>query len=210
MKKTILLMTVLAATLLMFAIACGDDNPLDGLTEADPGTACGRYCIKCETCKTADLDGYVKTIMDYTCYMDQLGKVCETACDMGDSVLPLKANTEASEAATGMKITDAEFTCQDFALSVASGSTPGGVCYDFCAKCVTCSTESGVGAAADWCAKEGGLPCIKACEEGFESYVKTANETIDGQYDDKSSLADLNCTDYLSNADSLVKGNTDF
>jgi len=144
MKKTMLILVAVLTAAFLFA--CGDDNPLKEYTDADPNTSCGRYCIKCSTCKDEGLEGYIKQIVDVTCYMDELGKACETACDLGDGTLPLKENTEQTEEAIGKEITDPSFTCDQFALAVASGQTPGGVCYDFCSKCVDCSSDASVGA----------------------------------------------------------------
>lgn len=154
-------------------------------------TPCGRYCIKCESCKGTGT-GYVKQALDNTCGgYDGSGKLCEQLCEQGNIPgLNIKENVEDAEESLEKPVT--ELTCEEFALTVASGVSDG-PCLRFCGKCVECSPVS---SGAEWCAKEGGLPCITACDKSFKSYV----EDLEGFAADKTeginTLSDIDCNDW--------------
>lgn len=154
-------------------------------------TPCGRYCIKCESCKGTGT-GYVKDALDYTCGgYDGSGKLCEQLCERGSIPgMNIKENVEDAEESLGENIT--ELSCEEFALTVASGVTDG-PCLRFCGKCVECSPVS---SGAEWCAKEGGMPCIVACEEGFKQYVETLEGFASDNTEGINTLSDLDCNDW--------------
>ncbi|RJO71923.1 MAG: hypothetical protein C4523_03680 [Myxococcales bacterium] len=186
---------VLAMTMLAgLAFVAGCDSVSD-FTEADENVPCGRYCIKCGDCKDQG-EGYVKELLDYTCAIDELGMVCQEACDAGSIIdqADFGANVEAAEAEFGMKVTDPKFTCEEFGLATVTGEVEG-PCLRFCAKCVECSGQVS-SAAADWCAKEGGLPCVEACVNGFEDYVQTFEDMAKENTEGIETISDVDCTDW--------------
>jgi hypothetical protein len=187
--KWFMVMMVAAAFVIAALAAC--DSATEYL-EASDQTPCGRYCIKCGTCKDVG-EGYIKMAMDYTCAFEEGGKVCELACDEGSDYIPganIKENVTNIEESTGQKVT--ELTCETFALAVAGGAEDG-PCLRFCSKCVECSPVS---SGSEWCAKEGGIPCITACQEGFESYVTDLESFAADNTEGIETLSDIDCNDW--------------
>lgn len=204
MKRLSVLFAIFALMLSFSAfVGCGDDaenalNDLGDLTEADENEPCGRYCIKCSDCD-AEEGGYLKMALDYTCAVDELGSACQLACEQGSGLADLsniEGKVESAEAAAGMEITDENYSCSEFALTVLTGETDS-VCLRFCSKCVECSGEVGAGSVSDWCAKEGGVPCIEACKNTpyVEEYATTFEDLLidNSDYDN---LRPVPCTDY--------------
>ncbi len=209
MKKFVVLAILLAFGLVYFG--CDEiEDALDEYGSADPSTACGRYCIKCEACEGVG-DGMIKTLMDYTCMVDEIGRLCQEICNKGSDFtdqLDIKGNIQSIEESTGKKITDEDFTCEEFALAAFTGvdNTP---CFRFCSKCVECSEGHGLTSLASECAREGGIPCVEACEnlgadtyvESFESYAQDNLENDQGQ--PVKDLSEVDCEGFGQVQDAL-------
>ncbi len=251
MKKiaTFLLFSMLCAVLWS---GCGDDAKKALLGEASENTACGRYCLSCDMCKS-DATGLTKTVLDVICSDTFAGTktLCEEPCEQGDwlagtinSVIPEKYELESlniketvtkAEATletkcgedppwTPMGLEEGETfecvadirtltsSCVEYNMVIISGGDLDTACQRFCSMCVNCSVGA-VSSVAEWCGKEGGLPCASLCDKWMKSYVETAEEKLANELDDVNTWKDMECTkfdDYGQEVMDGVTSETDF
>lgn len=196
MKKGIVFVILALSFSLMSQFGCGDS--LTDLIEADPNTACGRYCIKCSDCK-GTVEGYIATMLDATCTIDELGSACELACDQGGDYLPvanIEENIIAVEEANGKKITHDSVSCEEFAIYSMTGE-PDGPCTRFCLKCVECGEVASISMITDECSRENGIPCVVACQQAtLGGYVETFETYAMDNTDGIDDLSDISCEDF--------------
>ncbi len=200
MTKKMWTVVVVLVAMMAMVLAC---DSVEDLIDADEGAPCGRYCIKCETCQGTG-EGYIQDLLDYTCIIDEAGRACQELCEQGSGLIPgvnIEENVVAAEEAAEMQITDEAYTCEEFGLTVATGQTEDSVCLRFCAKCVECVQVAGQASAAEWCAKEGGIPCVTACEQGFEDYVQSFEDIAKENTEGIETVSDIDCNDWEATAD---------
>lgn len=165
------------------------------LSGPDETKVCGRYCVKCDSCRGAS-DSYMQSLLDLSCKDVGVGVACEESCEANTTL-----EDKATAAETGTEKPLTELSCEEFTLAVATGVTDG-PCLRFCAKCVECSDDVSSD-AAKWCAKENGVPCVTACESGFKSYVTTFEQTAAENTEGIDDLSDISCTDYEATYDKV-------
>ena len=200
MRKTIIVFVACAAIAAVAAIWLGCSE-VEKAVSASPDVPCGRFCLKCTDCKGQGTSSMYKDFIDTLCTFDQVGVVCQEACQKASGLVPdvnLDTNVQAIEKETGKQVNASTFTCDDFAYGVMTGDL-NGPCARFCKKCVECAATAAAASTAEWCAKEDGIVCAKACESEFVTYV-TDFENIAKSDTGIQSLNDLNCNDWSATA----------